>query len=118
MKTIIFICNLSIIFSTTPFKGYIKHSGYSRSSYIYPYFYAEGQYLNGLMDGEWNFYSDSTKQYVVAKGGFLNGNTSNPSKYGIPKNGRHGLWEHYYTENERWRKNSPTLNLKLMYSGH
>ena len=94
MKKIILFLTLSAIFATTPFKGYIKHGNYN----TYRYVYAEGQYLNGDMDGEWLFYSDSTKQNMIAKGNFLNGNTSNPSKDGIPRHGRNGLWEHYYPQ--------------------
>ena len=75
--------------------------------------YAEGQYLNGAMDGEWLFYSDSTKQNMIAKGNFLNGNTSNPSKDGIPRHGRNGLWEHYYTHTSNNWRNSPTLKNPL-----
>ena len=105
MKKLVLLFTLSTIFSITPFKGYIKHEGYYNT---YPYVYAEGQYLNGLMDGEWFFYTDSTKQNLVAKGNFLNGDTSNPSKDGIPRHGRQGFWEHYYTNINHWR-HSPTL---------
>ena len=110
MKQLVLLSTLSIIFSTTPFKGYIKHEGYYNT---YRYVYAEGQYLNGLMDGEWIFYSDSTKQNLIAKGNFLNGNTSNPSKDGIPRNGRNGLWKHYYTNTSNHWSYSPTLKNPL-----
>ena len=99
MQKRILILSLSTIFAITPFKGYIKHEGGYYGSYQYRYVYAEGQYLDGLMNGEWKFYTDSTKQNIIAKGNFLEGNTSNPSKDGIPRHGRNGLWEHYYTKN-------------------
>ena len=61
MKKTILLLTLSLIFATTPFKGYIKHEGYYNT---YRYVYAEGQYLNGLMDGEWVF-SDGELNYVA-----------------------------------------------------
>ena len=89
---LILILNLCLIIGAMPFKGYIKDGRYHQ------WVYAEGQYLDGSMDGEWLFYSDSTKTDMIAKGSYLNGNTSNPGQYGIPKHGRNGLWEHYYPQ--------------------
>ena len=89
MKIIVTILSISTLYSSYLFKGYIKSNQYYS-------FYAEGHYENGLMSGEWNYYTDSTKVYKVASGNYIKGNKSRISKTGIPEHGREGMWKHYY----------------------
>ena len=108
MKKIVIIINLCLIFSSVPFKGYIKLG--SPGKYKYTNVYAEGQYLDGLMEGEWSFYTDDTKSNIISKGSYVSGDKSNPSQNGIPIDGRNGLWEHFYTDSNRGYNNKHMKN--------
>jgi len=103
MKKIVIIMGISMLISSEPFRGYIDLENHA-------WLYAEGRYKDGFMDGEWNFYTDSTKTQRVSSGNYINGNKTRISKTGIPKGGRDGLWMHYYHTrryNDRWSmKNS------------
>ena len=85
------------------FEGYINQSRWQ--SQWPTSIYAIGQYENDLMTGPWSFYTDSTKTVKIAFGSFMNGNGSKISDTGIPYNGRHGEWKHYYSDkNNRNRR--------------
>ena len=85
----------SLFAKVEDFEGYIHKS--ERYGSTPNYIYAIGQYEEDLMNGVWEFYTDSTKKVKIAKGEFINGNGSKISKTGIPINGRHGEWKHYYS---------------------
>ena len=89
MKIIVIILSISTLYSAESFKGYIKADRHT-------WLFAEGEYENGEMNGEWSFYSDSTKTIKISSGNYINGNKTRISKTGIPEDGRDGLWKHYY----------------------
>ena len=95
---IVFIIITQLFAKIESFEGYVN-------TVRYP-IYAIGNYENNLMVGFWEFYTDSTKKVKIAKGSFSGGDGSKISKTGIPKNGRHGEWKHYY----RYRGYERTLS--------
>lgn len=92
MKIIVIILSISMLFGTEPFKGYIDLEGHR-------WMYVEGQYKDGMMDGQWDFYQDSTKTNKIATGSYIDGAKTSISRTGIPESGRDGLWIHYYHTN-------------------
>jgi len=92
---ILLIIITSLFGKEEKFEGYINKS--ERYGSGPDYIYAIGQYEEDLMNGIWEFYTDSTKKVKIAVGEFINGNGSKVSNTGIPINGRYGEWKHYYT---------------------
>ena len=96
----------SVFAKEEEFEGYINKS--ERYGHAPKSIYAIGQYEEDLMNGIWEFYTDSTKKVKIAMGEFINGNGTKISNTGIPINGRHGEWKHYYTHKKY--RNSNTLS--------
>ena len=105
-KYICLIIFASVFAKEEEFEGYINKS--ERYGYAPNSIYAIGQYEEDLMNGIWEFYTDSTKKVKIAMGEFINGNGTKISNTGIPINGRHGEWKHYYTHKKY--RNSNTLS--------
>ena len=78
---VVLIIITSLFAKVEDFEGYIHKS--ERYGSTPNYIYAIGQYEEDLMNGVWEFYTDSTKKVKIAKGEFINGNGSKISKTGI-----------------------------------
>ena len=96
--SVLLIIITSLFAKEEKFEGYVQSSRHVNYRLIEP-IYAIGQYDEDMMTGFWEFYADSTKKVKIASGSFLRGNGSKISSTGIPFDGRHGEWKHYYTRN-------------------
>ena len=116
MRVSIYMCIImitSLFAKEEKFEGYVNTALMRGPSPIY----AIGNYEDDLMTGLWEFYTDSTKNRKIAKGSFINGNGSKISDTGIPYNGRHGEWKHYYSRvNSRYNNYNPTQTFNQLKS--
>ena len=103
--SVLLIIITSLFAKEEKFEGFVQSPRHVNYRVIEP-IYAIGQYDEDMMTGFWEFYADSTKKVKIASGSFLRGNGSKISSTGIPFDGRHGEWKHYYTRsNNRYNHN-------------
>ena len=59
-----------------------------------PNVWAKGNVINGKMNGEWEFYY--ANKNLLAKVNYKNGDGTNVSRNGVPRNGRDALFEYWH----------------------